>query len=55
MPVMGLLKLIFTQNDRNNSGFHLCMTFLGLELRLHCYNIYHKIRLRKEGVTVFER
>jgi len=30
------------------------MAVIGLELRLHCYNIYLKIRLRKEGVTVLK-
>jgi hypothetical protein len=31
---MGLLFLYFTQNNRNNSDFHLCMAVLGLALRL---------------------
>jgi len=51
---MELLSLMFTQNDRNNTNFHPCMAALGLELKLLCYNIYLKIRLKKEAVLVFE-
>jgi hypothetical protein len=44
----------FTKKDRNNSDFHPSMAVLGFGLRLHFYNIYFKICLRKESVTVLE-